>query len=246
MKKCPHCGQSVRAQGPTCPLCRQDMHRSSSRPEPTDHSGKTRRPHLSPSELTALERLWAGKSDESLEEAANTLLDYTVEGQRVIREELQRRSIPVPGPESQKEASGESLGGRGVPIYSDPDFLLVDALQGALKSHGMSCEIRRSRSGPLSSRPWPELWILDESQTGQARQLVQAALDEGRRNEVEDARSPESDSERGTDRGPQADDEHPQGSVSWAWTCPGCGEDVESQFSECWNCGSERPPESAV
>ena len=52
--------------------------------------------------------------------------------------------------------------------------------------------------------------------------------------------------ETGTNRGPEADDEHPEGSLSWTWTCPRCGEDVESQFSECWNCGSERPPESAV
>lgn len=25
------------------------------------------------------------------------------------------------------------------------------------------------------------------------------------------------------------------------WTCPQCGESVESQFTQCWNCGHERP-----
>jgi hypothetical protein len=25
-----------------------------------------------------------------------------------------------------------------------------------------------------------------------------------------------------------------------AWTCPGCGEAIEGQFTSCWNCGSER------
>ena len=25
------------------------------------------------------------------------------------------------------------------------------------------------------------------------------------------------------------------------WKCPGCGEEVEGQFTECWNCGKERP-----
>jgi hypothetical protein len=25
------------------------------------------------------------------------------------------------------------------------------------------------------------------------------------------------------------------------WTCPKCGENLEGQFSICWNCGSERP-----
>lgn len=26
-----------------------------------------------------------------------------------------------------------------------------------------------------------------------------------------------------------------------AWTCPRCRENVESQFSQCWHCGAERP-----
>ena len=26
------------------------------------------------------------------------------------------------------------------------------------------------------------------------------------------------------------------------WTCGDCGEAIEAVFSECWSCGSERPP----
>ncbi len=26
-----------------------------------------------------------------------------------------------------------------------------------------------------------------------------------------------------------------------SWLCPGCGETVEGQFSDCWQCGAERP-----
>jgi hypothetical protein len=26
-----------------------------------------------------------------------------------------------------------------------------------------------------------------------------------------------------------------------AWVCTNCGEENENQFSECWNCGRERP-----
>ncbi len=26
-----------------------------------------------------------------------------------------------------------------------------------------------------------------------------------------------------------------------AWTCPHCGELIEGQFDQCWNCGWERP-----
>ncbi len=25
------------------------------------------------------------------------------------------------------------------------------------------------------------------------------------------------------------------------WTCPGCGERLEGQFTECWQCGRSRP-----
>jgi hypothetical protein len=27
-----------------------------------------------------------------------------------------------------------------------------------------------------------------------------------------------------------------------AWTCEGCGERSEAQFTACWSCGRERPP----
>jgi hypothetical protein len=25
------------------------------------------------------------------------------------------------------------------------------------------------------------------------------------------------------------------------WACPGCGEEIEGQFTECWQCGTSRP-----
>jgi hypothetical protein len=32
----------------------------------------------------------------------------------------------------------------------------------------------------------------------------------------------------------------PLASVKRSWVCDGCGENIEGQFSECWNCGSDR------
>jgi Putative prokaryotic signal transducing protein len=32
-----------------------------------------------------------------------------------------------------------------------------------------------------------------------------------------------------------------QGPVSEGWTCPNCGEELEGQFTECWQCGASRP-----
>lgn len=36
----------------------------------------------------------------------------------------------------------------------------------------------------------------------------------------------------------------PLETVKKSWRCDGCGEDVEGQFSECWNCG--RSQEQAI
>jgi hypothetical protein len=32
----------------------------------------------------------------------------------------------------------------------------------------------------------------------------------------------------------------PLASVKKSWVCSGCGENIEGQFSECWNCGHDR------
>jgi hypothetical protein len=29
---------------------------------------------------------------------------------------------------------------------------------------------------------------------------------------------------------------------STPWKCDSCGEEIEGQFTECWKCGSSRPP----
>jgi len=34
----------------------------------------------------------------------------------------------------------------------------------------------------------------------------------------------------------------PLESVKQPWRCSGCGEEIEGQFSECWNCGHDRVP----
>ena len=35
--------------------------------------------------------------------------------------------------------------------------------------------------------------------------------------------------------------QHPPAPVGEPWKCPKCGEMIEPQFDECWNCGTERP-----
>jgi hypothetical protein len=28
---------------------------------------------------------------------------------------------------------------------------------------------------------------------------------------------------------------------AWGWRCPKCGETIEAQFTECWQCGTSKP-----
>ena len=42
--------------------------------------------------------IWSAKSDDELLEAAQELFEYTEEGERIIRAELQRRGLPQPDP----------------------------------------------------------------------------------------------------------------------------------------------------
>ena len=170
-------------------------------------------PYVLPDGVTDLERLWAERSDEAVEEAARSLADYTEKGQEIIRTELERRSISLPAPEDdEKEQIGEPVSGKRV--YGSPILANVAILEAALTSRGIACEIRGSHLGGASGElppieTWPELWLLDEATEDQARQIVE-----------------------------QTSLELPTGSL---WTCPECREDVEGQFSACWNCGFERP-----
>ena len=42
------------------------------------------------------------------------------------------------------------------------------------------------------------------------------------------------------------DYEPPDTSGLTDWKCPKCGETIEKQFGECWNCGTDRPGFEAV
>ena len=88
-------------------------------------------------------------------------------------------------------------------------------IRGFLASHGIPAEVR----GEYLTSGWGELptdvcsvWIANDSQLGEAEALLRAFL---------------------------------QGSYARqfggeAWKCESCGETLEGQFTECWNCGDSR------
>jgi hypothetical protein len=48
--------------------------------------------------MSESEEIWRGKSDDELLKAREELSEYTEEGERIIRGELQRRGLPQPDP----------------------------------------------------------------------------------------------------------------------------------------------------
>ncbi|HOX88518.1 MAG TPA: DUF2007 domain-containing protein [Burkholderiaceae bacterium] len=93
------------------------------------------------------------------------------------------------------------------------NLLQASIWSGSLRAAGIACEVRNTTlAGAMGEIPFLEC----------APQLwIEHDADEPRAQAVlEELRRPPS--------GP-------------AWVCPGCGESIEPQFGECWNCGAGRP-----
>jgi hypothetical protein len=89
-------------------------------------------------------------------------------------------------------------------------------VRGFLVSHGISAEVR----GEFLTSGWGELpvdvcsvWVTDDAQFDAANDLLVAFF---------------TGSFARTFRGE-------------SWTCPGCGEKLEGQFTQCWKCGAAKP-----
>ena len=89
-------------------------------------------------------------------------------------------------------------------------------VKGFLESNGITAEVR----GEFLTSGWGELpldvcgvWIADDAQFDRAQSLLVAFL-----------------------KGELAREFSGQG-----WRCPGCGEQLEGQFTKCWNCGASKP-----
>ena len=88
-------------------------------------------------------------------------------------------------------------------------------VRGFLASQGVAAEVR----GEYLTSGWGELpvdvcsvWIVDDTQFEQANELLVSFL-------------------KGSFARMYSGD---------AWSCPGCGETLEGQFTDCWSCGTRR------
>jgi transglutaminase-like putative cysteine protease len=96
-------------------------------------------------------------------------------------------------------------------------------VKGILEQYGISCEIRGEALWiargqlPLTSETLPTIWIVDDSRYEEATELTERFKD-GTLTEK----------------------------AGVNWKCPECGEEVEGQFTECWQCGANRPEETQI
>ena len=103
-------------------------------------------------------------------------------------------------------------------VYIADDPTEAHLVKGILERYGISCEIRGESLWiargqlPLTSETLPTIWIMDESKFDEAKELTERF-------------------NKGT----------LTSNSSRAWRCPECGEVVEGQFTDCWQCGASQP-----
>lgn len=102
-------------------------------------------------------------------------------------------------------------------VYQSSDYYSAQLVKSHLQDNDIEAtvtgELLLGAIGEIPANSYPSVWVTDDQDYERARQLIE---------EFELGKS-----------GLQADD------VSW--TCPQCGERIEPQFNQCWNCGATRP-----
>jgi hypothetical protein len=99
-------------------------------------------------------------------------------------------------------------------VYTAESLVQVVHVRNVLQAEGIRTELRNERlGGAVGEIPFLEAWP----------ELWVAELDFDRAQELIDLEL------------------HSHGIEEPEWTCPGCGERVEGQFNECWQCGRARP-----
>ncbi len=100
-------------------------------------------------------------------------------------------------------------------VYSSPNLAMVGHLKNVLETQGIPCNIRGEFGGAAAGMLPPiECWP--------ELWIVDESQAEHARQIITEALGPT---------------EHDPGH----WKCANCDEDLEGQFTVCWNCGTNRP-----
>ncbi|OHB63838.1 MAG: hypothetical protein A2168_08755 [Planctomycetes bacterium RBG_13_50_24] len=107
-------------------------------------------------------------------------------------------------------------------VYIAQDPPDAHFVAGILEQYGIPCEIRSedlsSARGTLSVSPdtLPAIWIQDDNRYEEDRDLVR---------QIEDKTLTAN-------------------TGGGLWQCPNCGEEIEAQYTDCWQCGTSRLEET--
>ena len=110
-------------------------------------------------------------------------------------------------------------------IYSARDTMEAHFLKGLLEAEDIPAVVQGEALGsvlgeiPVTRSTLPNVLVNDDD-VDRAIPIVEQFRQRDQRSAAED----ESDSTR-----------------SETWTCPKCGEKIETQFTDCWKCGTPRP-----
>ena len=105
-------------------------------------------------------------------------------------------------------------------VYIAQDPSDAHFVAGILQEYGISCEVLGedlwgARGAlPLSPDTLPTVWIQDDNKIEQAEKLVR-----------------------------QYENKTLPVNTGGPWQCPNCGEEIEAQYTDCWQCGTSRPEE---
>ena len=100
-------------------------------------------------------------------------------------------------------------------VYSASNLVMVSHYRSLLDTHGVPSRIRNEfLAGAAGELPpvecWPQLCVEDHLEA-RALEVLKTAMHAA-----------------------------PAGEGPLAWTCGRCGEAIEGQFTECWQCGFSR------
>ena len=99
-------------------------------------------------------------------------------------------------------------------LHASHDRFLINTLIARLQGEGIEHLVKDESASSLGEVPpivsRQHIWIIEPSELERARGILKELEAKPSMSEVE------------------------------AWTCGGCGEELEPQFSACWSCGSER------
>ncbi len=105
-------------------------------------------------------------------------------------------------------------------LYSSQDIILIRLIKAELEAHGIACVMRYANLEGAAAGEVPPIVCWPEIRVGEEDEVPAKRVLEGILADLNRDR--------------------PQ------WRCPGCGERLEGQFSHCWQCGGERPPDASL